>query len=82
MSHSWLKTVNEMVVEYGERRGYYFLATLTSGQILKRLGAVISVPNHRNVKRTIEMNYPGTKIESIGINGSGGWTFHMKVRSK
>ena len=71
-----------MIVERGEKRGVYFRAALTSGEILERLGQVRTLPNHQNVKRTIGMNYPNTEIESIGVNGSGGWTFRMKVRSK
>jgi hypothetical protein len=82
MLKTWIRVIDEMVVERGTRQGPYYVATLTSGEILQRAGEVNTLPNHRNVLNMVKWQYPQSSFESIGINGQGGWTLHMKVRTK
>ncbi len=82
MPPSWTRTLEEMVVEKGTMQGMYYTATITSGEVLQRIGAVATPYNHRNVLNMINWHYPQSSCDSIGANGQGGWTLHIKIRTK
>jgi hypothetical protein len=79
---TWIRIVNELVLERGEKHNGHYRATITSREVLERAGAVITPANHRNVRAMIEMNYPLTQQEANKPNAQNGWIFHMRVRSK
>jgi hypothetical protein len=82
MLKTWIKVIDEMVVERGTLQGQYYVATFTSGEVLQQANEVVTPHNHRNVLNMVKWQYPQSSFESIGVNGQGGWTLHMKVRTK
>ncbi len=79
MADEWLETIDNLLVERGQRVDNWYHATLTSKEILDRLGKVVTLPNHNNVKRMVTTFYPKSTIESLGANG---WKFNVRIRSK
>ena len=82
MSNSWIKIIEELVVERGVKTDIYYTATLTSGEVLQRTNSVVTPYNHKNILNMVKWHYPQSTWESIGVNGQGGWTFHIKIRTK
>ena len=76
---TWLKAIDDLIVEKGEKKNSYYRATVTSLEILQRIGAVVTVPNHRNVLKVVQRQYPDSVAETAV---EGGWVFHIKIRSK
>lgn len=82
MTKSWVQIINELVVEKGKKRNGYYLATITSKEVLERAEAVITQAHHRQVRGIVDMHYPRTQQEANGPNAQNGWVFHMRIRSK
>ena len=82
MSKSWLATIERLVAEQGVRQGYYYVALITSNEVLQAVGAVITVHNHRNVANLVKWHYPKSTIEPVGVNGILGWKMNIRIRSK
>lgn len=81
MAYQWLEVIDKLIVEKGEKRKDYFYATITSEELIQSLNIVNTEVNHLNVKTSIQIYYPKSTIESVGVNGKKGWIFHIKVRS-
>ena len=77
----WMKAIDELIVEKGEKKDKYYRAVLTTKEILQKIGLVITAPNHQNVRRVVEMQYPDSKFEAIGYNAQDGWRLHIIIRT-
>ena len=75
-------TVDRMLVERGEQKNKHWCGVLTTGEIIQELNKVDHTSHHRNIKTMVEIHYPGTKAEPIGINGAQGWKLYIRVRTK
>lgn len=75
------ETVDKLLLEKGKKKGNYWHGILTTGDIIKELNKVNQTSHHRNIKTMVELHYPGTHAESIGVNGARGWKLCIKVRT-
>ena len=82
MHHSaFRKTIDTLLLESGEKKGNYWCGTLTTGEIIAELNKIDERSHHRNIKSMVEMHYPGTRAESLGVSGARGWKLYIKVRT-
>jgi len=77
----FMTSVDKLLLEKGEKKNGYWRATLTTGEIIKELNKIDHTSHHRNIKAMVEMHYPGTRAESIGVNGAQGWKLYIRVRT-
>ena len=77
-----LEIIDRLALERGEKNGHRYSVTVTTAELMSPLGLKPSVPHHRYVKGMVETHYPGTRVEPVGLNGSGGFRLHIKIWSK
>ena len=75
--------VDRLAAEQGEKLGKVYHLKKTTGELLEAFGLKPSAPHHRHIKGLIEMHYPGTTAEVLGIgDGTSGFKLHIRIRSR
>lgn len=80
--NSFVELVDNLLLEKGEQKGKYWCASVTSSEVIQTLNQVEQNATHRNIKVLVNMHYPDTRFEPIGINAASGWKFHIRIRTK
>jgi len=80
--NTFVEMVDGLLLEKGEQKNKHWCATVTSAEILEALQKHKHNTTHRNAKALVDIHYPGTRFEPIGVNGANGWKFHIRVRTK
>ena len=82
MHHSaFRETIDALLIRSGEKKGNHWCGMLTTGEIIAELNKIDETSHHRNIKAMVEMHYPGTRAESMGVSGARGWKLYIKVRT-
>jgi len=82
MHHSaFRETIDTLLIRNGEKKGNHWCGTVTTGEIIAELNKVDETSHHRNIKAMVEIHYPGTRAESMGVSGARGWKLYIKVRT-
>lgn len=77
----YTRVIEELVVQKGEKKGYYFVGDITTTEILERLDLPINRVNHKRALHTIRAFYPQSSFEEV----SGEQSFYMvrvRIRTK
>ena len=85
MSSAYRLAIEQLIVEKGvSSPDGFWKATITTEEILNRLNLFPEVnrSHHQYTRKMVELHYQGSRFEAIGSNANGGWTCHLKVRSK
>ena len=74
------QAVEELLLQKGEKKGYYFVGDLTTKEILERLELPINQVNHKRALHTIRAFYPKSSFEEF--SGKNGYVVHIRIRTK
>jgi hypothetical protein len=74
--------IDKLAVERGERRGKVFHLKISTNELLVLLAMQPNASTHRTVKALVETHYPGTKVEALSYDASGGFRLYIKIWSK
>ena len=76
----YTKTIEELLITKGEKRGYYFVGDLTTKEILEELELPLVKVNHNRVLQTIRAFYPKSSFGKF--SGENGYLVHILIRTK
>jgi len=80
MATDYQKVINELLVEYGERRDKFYHASFTTKQVLEKVGLPNTVEKQKYVVTIVNTLYPGSRVERASRDE--GFLLHVRTRVK
>jgi len=73
-------TIEKLVLEKGVKKDKYYIATLTTKDIVEKMGTIPTESEYRLIAHIVRTAYPLTHVERA--NGDAGWLLQIKIRIK
>jgi len=77
---AYTKVIEEMLVERGQKKGYYFVGDLTTKEILESMDLPVVKVNHNRVVQVVRTHYPKSSFENF--SEKNGFVLHVRIRTK
>jgi len=76
----YTKVIEEMLVQRGQKKGYYFVGDLTTKEILESMDLPVVKVNHNRVVQVVRAHYPKSSFENF--SEGNGFVLHIRIRTK
>lgn len=75
-----IKKIEELLLQKGEKKGYYFVGDITTSEVLQELKLPVIKTNHVYILNIVRAFHPKSSFEEY--SEEKGYIIHIRIRTK